>query len=252
VDDAGDSSTPGATVQLTTCQNNAEQNWVVQPDGTIRINGLCLDTQGGGTAPGTLVVLGTCDGSGTQSWSQGTGSSVVNQGSGLCLDDPGASTTNNTPLQINPCDGSIEQAWPLPAAPASPAPPPTGSVYPTEEQHNGDVPCLDAAAGGKAVLQACVGSKPQQWTMAADGTFQNAGMCLDTAGGGTSQGTLTVLNTCNGSGTQVWTPGPNGSLVNQASGLCLDDPNLNTANGTQMQIYACNSGANQDWWLPEL
>ena len=88
--------------------------------------------------------------------------------------------------------------------------------------------------------------------MEADGTFQNFGMCLDTAGGGTSQGTLTVLNTCTGGSTQVWTPGPNGSLVNQASGLCLDDPNFNTANGTQMQIYSCNGGNNQRWRLPQL
>ena len=65
-------------------------------------------------------------------------------------------------------------------------------------------------------------------------------------------GTLTVLNTCNSSGTQVWTPGPNGSLVNQASGLCLDDPGSNTANGVQMQIFTCNGGGNQHWWLPEL
>ncbi len=250
VDDAGNSSAPGATVQLTTCQNDPEQNWTVEPGGTIQINGLCLDTQGSGTAPGTAVVLGTCAGSGTQSWAQGAGGSLVNQGSGLCLDDPGESTTNNTALQIATCDGSIEQSWPLPAAPASPAPPAAGSVYPTEEQHNGDVPCLDAAAGGKAVLQACVGSKPQQWTMAANGTFQNASLCLDTAG--TVQTALAVLNTCDGSSTQVWTPGPNGSLVNQASGLCLDDPGLNTANGTQMQIYSCNGGPNQDWWLPEL
>jgi hypothetical protein len=252
VDDAGNSSTPGATVQLTTCQNDAEQNWVAEPDGTIRINGLCLDTQGAGTAPGTPVVLGICNGTGTQTWSQGAASSLVNQGSGLCLDDPGASTSNNTALQVATCAGNIEQAWPLPAAPQSPAPPPTGSVYPTEEQHNGNVPCLDAAAGGKAVLQACVGSKPQQWAMEADGTFQNASLCLDTAGGGVTQGTLTVLNTCNGSNSQIWTPGPNGSLVDKAAGLCLDDPASNTANGVQMQIWSCNGGNNQRWWLPEL
>jgi hypothetical protein len=252
VDDAGDGSAPGTAVQLTTCQNDAEQNWVIQPGGTIQINGMCLDTQGGGTAPGTPAVLGTCNGSGTQSWSQGAGGSLVNQGSGLCLDDPGASTNNNTPLQIAACDGSIEQAWPLPAAPAPPAPPAVGSVYPSEEQHNGDVPCLDAAAGGKVVLQACVGSKAEQWTMAAGGTFQNSGMCLDTAGGATTPGTLTVLATCSGGGTQVWTPGPNGRLVNQASGLCLDDPGSQTGNGTQLQIYSCNGGPNQYWWLPEL
>jgi len=97
-----------------------------------------------------------------------------------------------------------------------------------------------------------VGSKPEQWTMEADGTFQSFGMCLDTAGGSVTQGTLTVLNTCNGGTTQVWTPGPNGSLVNEASGLCLDDPGSNTANGVQMQIWSCNGGNNQHWWLPEL
>ena len=86
VDDAGNSSAPGATVQLTTCQNGAEQNWVVEPDGTIQINGLCLDTQSGGTTPGTPVVLGTCNASGTQAWSQGTSSSLVNQAAGLCLE----------------------------------------------------------------------------------------------------------------------------------------------------------------------
>jgi len=84
------------------------------------------------------------------------------------------------------------------------------------------------------------------------GTLQSFGMCLDTAGGGTQQGTLTVLNTCNGSGTQVWTPGTNGRLVNQASGLCLDDPGSNTNNGAQLQIWPCNGGSNQHWWLPEV
>lgn len=251
VDDKGNSAAPGATVQLTTCQNDTEQNWTVEPDGTIRVNGLCLDTQGGGTSPGTPAVLAACNAGGTQDWSQGAGGSLVNQGSGLCLDDPGASTANNTPLQIAACTGNIEQAWPLPAAPAAPAPPPTGSVYPTEEQKNGDVPCLDAA-GGKAVLQACVGSAPQRWIMVSDGTFRNAGLCLDTAGGGTVQGTLTVLATCNGGNSQIWTPGPGGSLVNKAASLCLDDPGFQTANGTQMQIYSCNGGNNQRWWLPEL
>jgi hypothetical protein len=251
VDDAGNSSTPGATVQLTTCQNDAEQNWVVGAGGTIQINSLCLDSAGGGLTPGTHVVLNTCNASGTQTWTPGAGGSLVNHAANLCLDDPGASTTNNTALQIATCTGKVEQAWPLPAAPAPPAPPATGSVYPSEEQHNGDVPCLDNS-GGKAVLQACVGSTAEQWTMEANGTFQNSGLCLDTAGGGTSAGTLTVLNTCNGSPSQIWTPGAGGALVNQASKLCLYDPGSQTANGTQMQISTCVSGSNQHWWLPEV
>jgi hypothetical protein len=243
-------------VQLTTCSDDAEQNWTVAAGGAVQINGVCLDTAGGGTSPGTAVVVNTCTSGGTQVWTQGTGNTLVNQASGLCLDDPGTSTTNNTQLDVQTCDGGIEQVWPLPAAPASPTTPPAGQVYPSEEQHNGDVPCLDntasaATAGAKVVLERCTGTKAQQWTAEPDGTLQSYGMCLDTQSGGTFQGALTVLNTCNGSGTQAWTPEPNGSLVNQGSGLCLDDPGLNTNNGVQMQIYSCNGGPNQHWWLPE-
>ena len=105
---------------------------------------------------------------------------------------------------------------------------------------------------GTAVnLHTCFGGPTQDWTVESDGTIRIAGLCLDTAGEGTAQGTLTVLGTCNSSATQVWTPGgPGGNLVNQAAGMCLDDPNFTTTNGTQMQIYSCNGGSNQQWYLP--
>ena len=257
VDDAGNATTPGTPVQLTTCQNDAEQNWTIKPDGTIRINAMCLGTAGGGTAGGTLTVLNTCNGSGTQVWTQGAGNTLVNQGSGLCLDDPNASTTNNTQLQILACDGNIQQVWPLPAGQAPPPPPPTGQVYPSETQHSSQVPCMDnanykAVPGNKVILETCTGSTAEQWTMEANGTFQNHGMCLDTSGGQTFQGDPIVVNTCNGGSTQVWMPGPSGRLLNQAANLCLDDPGLNTRNGTQLQLYSCNGGTNQHWWLPEV
>jgi hypothetical protein len=60
--------------------------WTVQHDGTIRINGLCLD--------------------------------------GKCLDDPAASTTNGTQLDIYTCtSGAANEAWqqPTPAAATSAA-----------------------------------------------------------------------------------------------------------------------------------
>ena len=43
-------------VDLATCNNANEQNWTVGSDGTIQVNGLCLDTQGGATAAGTPLV----------------------------------------------------------------------------------------------------------------------------------------------------------------------------------------------------
>jgi Ricin-type beta-trefoil lectin domain/Domain of unknown function (DUF5122) beta-propeller len=256
VDDAGDNSAPGTPVQLRTCSNDTEQNWTIEPDGTIQINGMCLDTANGGTSPGTAAVISPCTSGSTQTWTPGAGNSLVNQGAGLCLDDPGASTSNGVQLQISSCDGSAGQSWPLPASPAPPPPPPTGSVYPSE-LYKSEVPCMQngsnaAVIGAKVQLSTCVGAPAEQWTMESDGTFRNDNLCLDTSGGGTNQGTPAILNTCDGSPTQVWTPGPNGSLVNQAASLCLDDPNFQTADGTQLQIWPCDGGTNQYWWLPEL
>jgi hypothetical protein len=255
VDDANDSSVSGNPVQFRICQNDAAQNWTIQPDGTIQVNGLCMDTQGGATSNGTPVVADACNGGASQQWRQGPRNTVVNQASGSCLDDPGASTSNGIQLQIWTCSGSIQQVWPLPVAQAPPPPPPAGPVFSAQVQPSSQVPCMDdsrnlSKPGNKIDMWTCLGQPATNWTMESNGTFQINGMCLDTAGGGTSRGTLVVLNTCSGGASQAWTPGANYSLVNQASRLCLDDPGSNTANGTQLQIYSCSGGVNQQWRLP--
>jgi hypothetical protein len=258
IDDPGDSSASGAAAEISTCLNDAEQNWTVPSSGatgTVSVNGLCLDTTGGGS--GTLTELNTCSGASSQQWQQGTGNTLVNPASGLCLDDPGASTTNGTQLDAATCvTGDTAQVWPLPAAQGPPAPPASGSVYVQEEQSDTNVPCLDDAnnavtTGNVVQLWTCRGDPEQNWTVEAGGTIQiNGSYCLDSSGGATAQGTPVVLDPCNGSTSQVWTPGANDSLVQEASGMCLDDPDFATGNGTQMQIYACNGGSNQAWWLP--
>jgi hypothetical protein len=263
VDDTGDSATAGAAVELSTCLNDAEQNWAVHSGGTIQINGLCLDTASGGSSQGTLVVLNTCEsGTTTQQWTQGTGNTLVNAGAStadgtqMCLDDPGSATTAGTQLDIAACSGGQNQIWPLPSAQGPPSPPPTGSVSSQELQPDTQVPCLDdtgngTAAGTKVQVWTCYGDSEQQWTVEADGTLQvNGDHCLDSSGGATSPGTLVVLDPCNGSTSQIWTPGPDYSLVQQASGLCLTEPNSNPVNGEQMQIATCAGGNNQTWRLP--
>ena len=250
MDDAGNSSTSGSAVQLVTCTNDNEQNWTVNPDGTITVNGLCLDTQGGAVISGTPVVVNTCTGAPTQVWQQGSGNTLVNQGATLCLTDPGASTTSGTQLQVASCTGGSSQAWPLPVAQAPPPPPPVGSVF-SELVSSDNVPCLQPS-GKKIILKKCIGTPNQAWTEEPDGTFRINGECLDTAGEGTSSGTLTALATCNGSATQIWTANPaTYTLRQQASGLCLDVPGANAADGVQPDIATCVSGASyQRWRLP--
>jgi ricin-type beta-trefoil lectin protein len=101
--------------------------------------------------------------------------------------------------------------------------PPTGPLYPRIV--NGDnVPCLTYTATEQVEVSECLGSPDQYWTVELDGTIQADGLCLDTEGGSTAEGTATVLATCDGQATQVWTyRSRNGALVNGGSspGLCL-------------------------------
>ncbi len=124
-------------------------------------------------------------------------------------------------------------------------------------QSNTGVPCV-TNVNNAAELLTCDGDASQNVTMEADGTIQVNGACLDTAGGGTTAGTLLVLDPCTGASTQVWTqgaanPGSAGnSLMNQgAAGMCLDDPGSVTVPGTQLQISVCENGlAAENWVLP--
>ncbi len=134
-------------------------------------------------------------------------------------------------------------------AQAPPPPPPVGSIY-SELVSKDNVPCLQPS-GKKIILKRCIGTPNQAWTAEPDGTFRVSGQCLDTAGEGTSSGTLTAVATCNGSATQVWTLRSDYSLRQGASGLCLDVPGANAADGVQPDIATCSSGASyQRWRIP--
>lgn len=258
LDAANDGSANGTKVQLWTCLNDASQNWTIQPDGTIRINGACLTPQGTGSIlpNGAKLQLWHCFGGASQKWHQPTGgNTLVNGAGGRCMDDPNSSTTKGTQLQIWSCNGGQQQTWPLPVAQAPPPPPATGPVYSVLRQADTQVPCLQdpggSGASGTAVqLWTCFQNTTQSWTPQSNGTIKNNGLCLDTSGGRTANGTQVVLDTCSGAASQVWTPTVNHALVNKASGTCLDDPNSNTVNGATIQIWSCSGGLNQQWRMP--
>ncbi|HEY1917553.1 MAG TPA: ricin-type beta-trefoil lectin domain protein [Streptosporangiaceae bacterium] len=250
MDDTGNSTTSGTKVELVTCSNDNEQNWTINSDGTIGVNGLCLDTAGATT--GSVLLVNTCDGDASQQWQQGTGNTVVNRGSGLCLNDPSASTTSGTVLRIATCNGEIQQSWPLPVAQAPPPPPASGPLY--GRLLHGDNTLCTKYLGKKAEISECFGEPNQEWTVEANGTIEaNAtGLCLDTQGAATVSGTPIVLATCDGAGTQAWTWKAQADnsyhLINTGSGLCLDTPAATY--GTQLEIATCNSTYNEEWRPP--
>jgi hypothetical protein len=113
VDDNTGSSANGTKVQMWGCNGGASQNWTIESNGAIGINGNCMDITGAGTANGALVEEWTCNGGGNQQWLPVNGM-LVNPVSGKCLDDPGFNTTPGTQLDIWTCDGGTNQQWSIP------------------------------------------------------------------------------------------------------------------------------------------
>jgi Ricin-type beta-trefoil lectin domain len=245
VDDTGNSSTPGTKVEISTCTNGAEQNWTVQTNGTITVNGLCLDTSG------TSVIVNTCSGGTSQQWTQGAGNTLVNQASSLCLTDPGSVTkpVNGTALDVASCTGAATQVWPLPAAPLPASLTPVGAISASVPSSTSQPSCItdtgdSTTSGTAAEMSLCLDSQAQDATINANGTIQIQGLCLDTSGSNV------VLNTCSGATSQVWTSSGSGNtLVNSASSQCLEA--TSQSNNAALTTASCSSSnVNQQWWLP--
>ena len=245
LDDAADSAVNGNKIDIWGCNSTPAQQWQYS-NGTLTINGKCLDVLGANsTADGTLVDLWACTGAANQAWKV-VNNTLVNPQSGKCLDDPGFSTTPGTQLVIFDCNGGSNQAWTMPPIVESAISGPVISGV--------DSFCLDDANGSTANgnpvdIADCDSGSGQQWELTA-GTLRNNGMCLDVVGSGsTADGTLVDLWGCNGGANQTW-DAVNGMLFNPQSGKCLDDPAFSTTPGTQLDIWDCNGGSNQAWTMP--
>ena len=112
LDDRGNSSKPGAIVQVWQCNALPNQRWQVMRNGTIQHNGLCLDARGGGTKPGTKVDMWTCTGGANQRWDT-TGWRVHydNPAASRQVLDDTAFGGNGTQQEIYTSNGGANQIW---------------------------------------------------------------------------------------------------------------------------------------------
>lgn len=112
MDDNNNVLTAGNKVQMWTCRGDAQQNWVIEPGGTIQLGAsTCLDTANGATSNSANVVVSPCSGSTSQTWTRGANNSLIQQASGRCLDDPGSNAANGTQLIIFTCNAGRNQNW---------------------------------------------------------------------------------------------------------------------------------------------
>lgn len=113
LDIVGNSTTPGAKVQIYTCNGGANQQWEFTAAGELRVFGgtRCLDASGQGTAPGTALTSYTCNGQPNQQWRYNANGTISGPQSGLCLDVTNASTQQKAPVQLWNCSGNGNQVW---------------------------------------------------------------------------------------------------------------------------------------------
>ena len=185
----GNSTTPGAKLELYDCNGAGGQQWVPQANGTI-VNpqsGLCLDDPSGNTANGTPLQIWTCNGNAAQQFKITQGTPVIGPG-GKCVDVAGDDTGGNlavvqlwdcyTVMSFQPL--ARDQQWTLNS---------DGTLRTLGR-------CLDidgngTAPGTKVELYDCNGVGGQQWVPQANGSVLNpqSGLCLDDPSGNTANGT---------------------------------------------------------------
>ena len=121
--------TPGASVQVYTCNGGANQQWTLTAAGELRTLGgaRCLDAKNAATTPGTPLISYTCNGQANQRWTI-VGKTIRGAGSGLCMDVAHAATQPGSLVQLWTCNGGSNQVWNgLPASTDTQAPtPPSG------------------------------------------------------------------------------------------------------------------------------
>jgi hypothetical protein len=105
----------GTTVVAWKCSPGATaQQWTGYNDGTLRINGKCLDVTG--PQAGAMVKVAACTGAATQAWAIGQVSSndfgpITNMATGNVLTDPASSTVNGTRLVMAHGRGDLSGPW---------------------------------------------------------------------------------------------------------------------------------------------
>jgi hypothetical protein len=248
VDDRGGATGTGTSIQMYTCNGDANQNWTVEPDGTVRFDSsYCMADSGTATTGGHLIDLEPCDNTSTaMQWLPRSDGSLYNPATGWCLTDPGASTAESIQLIDGTCNGTASQQWTIPyTRPAVP-----GAI--TSKLTTANLCISDAGSstnnGNKIQIWKCIADVAEMdWTVEPDGTLRIFGSCLVTSDAGTADGTLIVLWSCEGEASQFWTERADGTFVNKTSGTCLDDPNSSTTNGTQLVLLHCNTSPAEGW-----
>ncbi|MBS2965797.1 discoidin domain-containing protein [Actinocrinis puniceicyclus] len=201
-------NTEGNPIGVSSCNGSAGQNWATYSDGTVRVQGGCLDVVAAGTTSGTNVDWYACNGTNAQVWNHQSNGELVNPNSGLCLTDPGAGTGSR--LDIETCTDSAQQQWTAPTGGGA------GNTVTVANPGN-----QNSTAGTAASLQISAGDSASGQTLTYSASGLPAGLSINASTGlvsgtpttsGTSNVTVTAKDGTGASGSAsfTWTVGSGG------------------------------------------
>src|SRR6201996_102437 len=191
-------NTESNPIYLTGCTGSAGQQWAPYSDGTLRVQGGCLDVAAAGTASGTDVDWYPCNATAAQGWTHQANGELVNPSSGLCLTDPGGNTSAR--LDIETCTDATDQQWTLPTGGGTG----TGNTVTVTGPGN-----QSATVGTAASLQIKATDSGSGQTLSYSATGLPAGLSINSSTGlisgtptaaGTSNVTVTARDGTGGSG----------------------------------------------------
>ncbi|WP_413602666.1 arabinofuranosidase catalytic domain-containing protein [Curtobacterium sp. Curtsp57] len=198
----GNGTANGTHVELYDCNGVGGQQWIVQPDGSIKNpqSGRCLDDPSGNTANGTALQIYDCNGNQAQKFVAAVPIKTIGS---KCVDVAGNDLQQNgQQVQVYDCqtlltdEQTTDQQW----------------AY-NQADHTIRTlgRCLDidgnaTANGSHLELYTCNGVGGQQWVPQANGSVLNpqSGRCLDVPSGNTANQTPLQLYDCNNQAPQVF------------------------------------------------
>ncbi|MCY0940947.1 ricin-type beta-trefoil lectin domain protein [Streptomyces antarcticus] len=114
IDNDGGKPSDGNKIQIAGCNGTPAQQFEVRNDGSIRVQGKCLNAAGSGTSRTTPIELRTCTSVPSQMFLPRADGALFNPVSGLCLDLGSVNTQPGTPIQLWDCNPSNAQRWTIP------------------------------------------------------------------------------------------------------------------------------------------
>jgi hypothetical protein len=180
----------------------ADQQWRLQPDGTLKNldSGRCVEVPGYATGSGVNLQVRDCTGGWNQVWTPNGATSMANNQSQRCADLFDDGTTNGTQVVTWVCNNDPNQLW---------------QQQPNNTWKNPvSNRCLDIVGSGTAAgtfvqLWDCTGAANQIWVPQTDGTLKNpnSNRCLDTGANPATQQRLRIADCSASSVTQKWIAG---------------------------------------------